>query len=231
MFDPERMLGQMLGGALGGAFGGSKKRRRGMLGGNSAMKAQVGIGLLGVAIAAYEHFQQQRGGFAGGASAPAPAGGNTTPPPPPGARASPPPPPGASAVPPPPPGASTATHSSPGAPDAAGDAIVIMQAMIAAATADGRIDDEERARILERAAAGGVDDDGRRFLEVELATPKSLEVIAGLAHRGIAADVYAASLLAISLDTPQERDYLERLAHALSLDRAQRDEIHTRLAV
>ena len=250
MFDPERMLGQMLGGALGGAFGGSRKRRGGgLLGrGNTAMKAQLGIGLLGVAFAAYEHFQQQRGGFAGGA-APAgapPASGPAAmppPPPPPAASAMPPPPPGARAMPPPPsPAAHTAapqslaTGSSPpifvggASSTSASDAIVIMQAMIAAAAADGRIDDAERARILERAARGGVDAEGMRFLEVELATPKTLDAIANLAHAAIAADVYAASLLAISLDTDAERAYLERLAQALSLDASQRTEIHARLA-
>jgi len=222
MFDPERMLGQMLGGALGGAFGGTRgaKSLKRTFGGNTAMKAQVGLGLLGVAFAAYEHYQQQRGGFAGGAAQPQslPPSGSAMPPPPPPAG------PGASAMPPPPPPAA-ASHV------ANADARLLMQAMIAAAAADGRIDDDERARVIGRAEAVSVDTDGRRFLEAELAAPKSVETIAAATRRELAADVYAASALAISLDTAEERAYLDRLARALDLGDAQRAEIHTRLGL
>ena len=257
MFDPERMLGQMLGGALGGAFGGSrgKKKRRGgfgLGGGNTAMKAQVGLGLLGVAFAAYEHYTQQRGGFAGANAPHAPQGagshgGSYAPAPTPAAvGAMPPPPPGARTVPPPPPPAGAGTNaavggafgpdalrddpSGPKAPPTPGvDAIVVMQAMIAAAAADGRIDDDERANILARARDAGVDADGLRFLETELASPKPLAAVVAATRREIADDVYAASVLAISLDTEAERAYLDQLAHALSIDASRRSEIHARL--
>jgi uncharacterized membrane protein YebE (DUF533 family) len=215
MFDPERVLGQMLGGALGGAFGGSgKKKRKGGFGGMSTgTKAQLGVGLLGIAFAAYEHYRQQRGGFGAGA----PAG--SVPPPPPQTGSMPPPPPsGAAGTPPPPPPAST--HA---------DAKLVMQAMIAAAAADGRIDDAERTRILERAVAAGIDAAGRQFLEAELAAPKSVEGIASATRAALAPDVYGASVLAISLDTPEERAYLDSLARALGLSDAQRAEIHSRL--
>jgi len=63
MFDPERLLGQMLGGGLGGALGGGhyKKKKKnkagygsfGGLGGSmsTGTKAQLGVGLLGIAAA------------------------------------------------------------------------------------------------------------------------------------------------------------------------------------
>ena len=61
MFDPERLLGQMIGGALGGAFGGRGGRRNSAFRtGDLAGKAQLGIGLLGIAMAAWEHYQQPR---------------------------------------------------------------------------------------------------------------------------------------------------------------------------
>ena len=248
MFDPERMLGQMLGGALGGAFGGSRtKRRRGVLGlvgGNTAMKAQVGLGLLGIAFAAYEHYTQQRGGFAGANGSYPPAGTASgepahstsgTP-----AGAVPPPPPRASAKPPPPPpaapfvgGASAPTAASPvgaeAAAAAATDSIVLMQAMIAAAAADGRIDDVERRNILARARDAEVDADGLRFLDAELAAPKPLAAIVAATRSELAEDVYGASVLAISLDTDAERAYLDALARALSLGEARRATIHARL--
>ena len=242
MFDPERMLGQMLGGALGGAFGGSrgKKKRRGgfgLGGGNTAMKAQVGLGLIGVAFAAYEHYTQQRGGFAGANAPHAPPGG---------ALHMPPPPPGARTVPPPPPPSGAGTNAVVGGafgPDAlrdvpsgpkapptgSSDSIVLMQAMIAAAAADGRIDDDERANILSRARDAGVDADGLRFLETELSSPKPLAAVVAATPRELADDVYAASVLAISLDTEAERAYLERLAQALSIDEPRRAAIHARI--
>lgn len=213
MFDPERMLGQMLGGALGGAFGGSKKRKRGFGGMSTGTKAQLGVGLLGLAFAAYEHYSQQRGGFGAGApagSAPVPPQSGSMPPPPPPAAAGTPPPP--------PPGSSHAA-----------DAKLVMQAMIAAAAADGRIDDAERARILERAEAAGIDAAGRQFLKAELAAPKSAEAIAAATRPALAPDVYGASVLAISLDTAEERAYLDTLARALGLGEARRAEIHSKL--
>src|SRR5829696_8443292 len=61
MFDPERLLGQMLGGALGGGFGNDRGRRSsGFMGAGTAAKAQLGIGLLGIAMAAYEHYSQNK---------------------------------------------------------------------------------------------------------------------------------------------------------------------------
>ena len=104
-----------------------------------------------------------------------------------------------------------------------------MQAMIAAAAADGRIDDDERARILGRADAAGIDAAGRQFLEAELAAPKSAETIASATRPALAPDVYGASVLAISLDTAEERAYLDRLAGALGLSDAQRADVHARL--
>ena len=86
-----------------------------------------------------------------------------------------------------------------------------------------------KTRILERADAAGVDAEGHRFLERELAAPKSPASIAAATRREIADDVYAASVLAISLDTDAERAYLDELARALSLDEARRTAIHARV--
>jgi hypothetical protein len=68
MFDPERLLKQMLSGALGGALGGERGRKKyksrggmsGALGGlGSGGKAALGLGALGVAMAAWEHYKGQ----------------------------------------------------------------------------------------------------------------------------------------------------------------------------
>ena len=61
MFDAQRLLGQVLREAAGGGLGGARrgKRRSGSLTGlPRGLEAKVGMGLLGLAIAAYEHFRQ-----------------------------------------------------------------------------------------------------------------------------------------------------------------------------
>ena len=61
MFHPERLLGQLLQSGLSGGLGRSRRKRGGsMLGGlSTGTKAQIGMGLLGVAMAAYEHYTKQ----------------------------------------------------------------------------------------------------------------------------------------------------------------------------
>ena len=207
MFDPERLLGQMIGGALGGAFGGRGGRRNSAFRtGDLAGKAQLGIGLLGIAMAAWEHYQQPRApaatpGAAGSATPPpAPASGPLRPPPPPAAN-----------------------------PDRTRDMALLVQAMVAAAAADGAIDAQERERILARATASGLDSDSQAFLERELAAPRSLEQVVAAARPALAPDIYAASLIAISADTEAERAYLDRLAQGLSLATETRAAIHQQL--
>ena len=196
MFDPEQLLGQMLTGALGNAFGG---RGRGLLQGDVGTKAAVGMGLLGVAIAAYEHYG-------------APQADAAVPPPPPPMAVAPPPPPPAPAV--------VAVLPPPQA-----DAVLLIRCMIAAAAADGSIDADERAAILARAQAGGVADATRAFLDNELATPPSLADLLAASRPELAAPMYAAALLALRVDSASEREWLDRLAAGLGLGDAQRAEI------
>ena len=54
MFNAERLLGQLMGQAMGGQLGGRKKKRRGGFGMPSGGQMAVGLGVLGVAMAAYE---------------------------------------------------------------------------------------------------------------------------------------------------------------------------------
>ena len=245
MFDPQRLLGELLGGAMSGSLGGKPgKKRKGssMLGGlSTGTKAQLGIGLLGVAIAAYDHYKNQpragapqpMGGFPPGPGASQPMGGF-----PPGPGASMPQPP--QQMPPPPPGAPPV--SPPMAPPAQAqavatadprtrDMVLLVQAMVAAAAADGHIDDLERAQILQRAADAGLDAETQAFLRAELDAPKSLAAIVGAARPEIAADLYAASCAAISLDSEAERVYLDTLATRLNVAPDARAAIHQQLGM
>jgi uncharacterized membrane protein YebE (DUF533 family) len=104
---------------------------------------------------------------------------------------------------------------------------LVLQAMINAAKADGQIDGTELQRIVGKLQEAGADQDAREFVMAELRKPLDLEGLTGQVRTpALAAEVYAASLLAIEVDTPAERDYLVRLANGLGLDRATVQRIH-----
>jgi uncharacterized membrane protein YebE (DUF533 family) len=213
MLDPEQLLGQMFSGALGNAFRGhgGYSLSSGMLG----SKAEIGLGLLGLAVAAYEHHQQ-------------PGLSSTTAMPPP-------PPPGLSAMPPPPPvGAQDRSRSTtrelPVLTPQQQDAVVLIRAMIAAAHADGVLDADERARILSSASLT-LNEQTRQFLDAELAAPRSVEQVIASGRPDLASEIYAASLHAITLDTDAEQLYLDKLAAGLQLSDFVRQQIHQQLGI
>jgi len=110
--------------------------------------------------------------------------------------------------------------------DADAEALVL-RAMISAAKADGRLDAGEEAALIDKLGADGVDGEERAFVEAELRTPVDVAALAAQARNPAqAAQVYAASLLAIEVDTAQERAYLRALADALGLSPAQAAAIH-----
>ena len=218
MFDAEKLLGQIMGDALSGSLGGKKRKHKrqasglsGLLGGvSTGTKAKIGVGLLGLAYAAYEHYKQP------GTTASAQASHGGPPPPPPAAAAS-------NVMPPPPPGATTAVTQE--------NALHLIRAMITAADADGLIDAEERESILERARKAGLDDESLRTLDVEISAPMNLKQLVARTPESLRDDTYAAALIAITSDTQAERDFLEQLASALKLDATARQEIHQQLGM
>lgn len=95
---------------------------------------------------------------------------------------------------------------------------LLFRAMIAAAKADGHIDDAERAAIQGSLASLGLDDDTRLMMEAELARPLDVqEIAAGADSPEAAAEVYLASLFVIDTANPDEQAYLDTLAGALNL--------------
>lgn len=211
MFNAERLLGQLMGQAMGGQLGGRKKKRRGGFGMPSGGQMAVGLGVLGVAMAAYEHYSQKSA-----TTAPQPV----TP-----AAAMPPPPPRGGAVPPP-------------APPAAADpglrteqAMHLLRAMITAAHADGLMDADERASILDRARDAGLEPEELQMLDAEMRAPFTLEQLVVRTPAPLRAETYAAALVAITADTDEERAFLDRLAGALELDPAARRDLHARLGL
>ena len=96
---------------------------------------------------------------------------------------------------------------------------LVLRAMIAASKADGEVDEAELQRIVGRIDDDGVSADEKRFLIEELRKPLDLQALAAaVPNPGVAAQVYAASLLAIDLDSPAERDYMRNLGVLLGLD-------------
>lgn len=99
------------------------------------------------------------------------------------------------------------------------DACVLVKAMINAAKADGAIDQAEMQRIIGQLEVDGLTQDEKDFFIRESTAPLDLQgVIASAGGQPeLAAQIYAASLLAIEVDTPEEEKYMQELAEGLKL--------------
>ncbi|PTM40861.1 DUF533 domain-containing protein [Bosea sp. 124] len=114
--------------------------------------------------------------------------------------------------------APSGTGFEPGAASEA-TALVFIQAMIAAAAADGAIDADERAAILGGLREAGFDQEANEWLAREMANPASVEtLVEGAESPELAAQIYTAARIAINPDTPKEKDFLAGLAASLGLD-------------
>jgi len=97
-------------------------------------------------------------------------------------------------------------------------ALALVRAMIAAAQADGKLDGDESRAIFERIGTLGLSAADKAELLDALSRPADLEALVRAATTPeVAAEIYAASLLAIDVDTPAERAYLQMLAARLAL--------------
>lgn len=95
----------------------------------------------------------------------------------------------------------------------------MLKALVAAAKADGHIDDRERELIEAEIARLDGDPALRAWLDVELRRPLDpAEVARAATTPAIAAEMYLASLLVADDQSPMERLYLDELARQLALD-------------
>jgi uncharacterized membrane protein YebE (DUF533 family) len=127
-------------------------------------------------------------------------------------------------------GPATASLPGPAAFDPAAvsedDALLFARAMAAAAAADGRMDEAERARIAAALSQAGIDAETSGWLDRELASPATIEELSDpIQTPEKAAQVYAAARVAVDPDTMQEREFLRQLAESLDLDPALRAHI------
>jgi len=103
----------------------------------------------------------------------------------------------------------------------------LVRAMIAAAKADGKIDATEKEQIFARLNDMALDAEAKAFVFDELSAPLDIDkVVSGAKTPEQAAEVYAASLVAIDADTTAEKAYLQMLAARLELDEAFVSEVH-----
>jgi uncharacterized membrane protein YebE (DUF533 family) len=95
----------------------------------------------------------------------------------------------------------------------------LVRAMIGAAKADGQIDPDERQRIEVQIATLGLDSEMHNFVQDELAGTLDIDaIVAPAVCEETAAEIYAASLMAIDRTQAAEQAYLTLLASRLNLD-------------
>ena len=110
-------------------------------------------------------------------------------------------------------------------------ALVIVRAMIAAARADGHIDEGERARIADKLSLSGIGEEAERFLIAELEKPVDVDALVAAAKTDAQkAELYTASRIAIEPKSRAERGYLDMLAGRLRLPDALVDHIEATVA-
>ena len=103
----------------------------------------------------------------------------------------------------------------------------LVRAMIAAAKADGKIDGDEKEAIFAKLETMSLSSEEKAWVFDELSTPLDINAVVARADTPEhAAEIYAASLVAITADTASERAYLDALASKLRLAPGLVAEIH-----
>ncbi len=128
-------------------------------------------------------------------------------------------------------GLGLANLQSPPEPEQANEqAMVLVQAMINAAKADGRVDAEEQQHIIQ-GLGEDITPEEMAFVQEQLAAPLDVDGFIASIPEGMAAQVYLASLMAIDLDSNPEARYLHQLAQGIGLDAQAVNQIHDQLQV
>lgn len=107
------------------------------------------------------------------------------------------------------------------------NAKLMIRAMIQAAKSDGQIDADERQTILDHLTDASEDE--MAFVKEQLDAPVDPIALAQDTADHAKVQVYSASLMAITVDTVAEKQFLAQLAQALGLDAATVAGIHASL--
>ncbi|MCY1413731.1 Inner membrane protein YebE [compost metagenome] len=97
--------------------------------------------------------------------------------------------------------------------------LAILRALIAAAKADGRIDEQEKQTIYAEISRHTEDPQLQAWLDQEVQRPlDAAEVAQSARDPGMAAEMYLASVMLVDDQQDAERTYLDELAYQLKLD-------------
>lgn len=106
----------------------------------------------------------------------------------------------------------------------------ILKALVAAAKADGHVDDQERKMIEAELAQLTDDPQLQHWLEAELNKPLDpVEVAAAASTPEMASEMYLASVLMVDEEHFMERAYLDELARQLKLDAQLKAELESQV--
>ena len=106
----------------------------------------------------------------------------------------------------------------------------ILRALVAAAKADGHVDDRERQMIEAEFAQLTDDSELQRWLEAELNKPLDpVEVAAAATTPEMASEMYLASVLMVDEEHFMERAYLDELARQLKLEESLKAELESQV--
>lgn len=96
---------------------------------------------------------------------------------------------------------------------------LVFKSMIDAAKADGKIDPEEIQRIAGQVEEAGMGSEAREFIMSEMSKPIDMDSLTAAAagRPELGAQIYAAALMAVEVDTPAEQAYMQQLAQGLGL--------------
>lgn len=98
-------------------------------------------------------------------------------------------------------------------------AVHYIQAMIAAAAADGRIDASEHETLVASLTQAGAGSEAEAFIAKELNSPRTVqELAASVNSPQEALQLYTAARIAVADNSPAEQQFLAALAAALNLD-------------
>ncbi len=108
-------------------------------------------------------------------------------------------------------------------------AAVMLAAMIQAAKSDGKIQQEEKDKLLSNLKDASAEE--MAFVQAQLAAPVSIPTLVAHVPNGLQSQVYTMSVMAIDLDSQAEAQYLNDLAKAMGLDPQSVNQIHAQLGV
>ncbi len=122
------------------------------------------------------------------------------------------------------------TNDAVATPETEKSAHLMLRAMIQAAKADGHIDEAEKTRIVDTVGESATAEDLAAVREL-LAAPLDPEALASDTPEPQRPQVYGAALLAITVDTDAEAEFLDRLGKAMALPETMVNQIHMQMGL